>query len=78
MTDEVFPLSEVGAVGRRLRQEQGMSLRDLDKASDLSGTYLSHLERAKRGERASYTTLEKWFAGLGYEIHFAISKIEMP
>jgi transcriptional regulator with XRE-family HTH domain len=60
------PLSQIGALGRRLRQARGLTLRELDKRTGISQGYLSQLETGVRWP--SPEMAERWFAGLGAEV----------
>lgn len=67
---EMMSLDQVGPVGRRLRQELGLTLRELDRRCGLSPGYLSQLERSDR--TPSFPTWQDWFGALGVQVVFGV------
>lgn len=75
----LIPLLAIGTVIREIRLAQGMTSRQLDKATDVAASYINQLETGRRGVSGKHhreLTYSCLFEALGYDLYFAIVKRE--
>jgi len=65
----------VGDVLKKIRCDRNMTLRDVEKITNISNSYLSQLENGTRG-MPTLKTLKKLAFAYGFEVHNLITLID--